>query len=121
MKLKFFILFVLFLGIGVATYAQAQTSAPSDKKDAPAQVVNLDQGKSGECPGHQTTVVKSDCKWVDANNDGICDTYNKAKKDCMEKCKGESAKGCDPAACTGHNDGAKSAGCCPSKDGKKSE
>ncbi|MCK9400230.1 MAG: hypothetical protein M0Q51_09615 [Bacteroidales bacterium] len=120
MKLKFFILFVLFLGIGAISYAQSQTSAPAEKKDAPAQVVNPDQGKSGECPGHQTTVVKSDCKWVDANNDGICDTCNKTKKDCMDNCKTGSEKKCDPAKCC-PNGGAKPAGCCPSKDGKKSE
>jgi len=119
MKIKFFILMVLFLGIGAISYAQSEASAPADKKDAPAQVVSPEPAKTAACPGHQTTEVKSECKWVDANNDGICDTCSKTKKDCMENCKGESKKGCDPAACSGHKEGAKSTGCCPSKDGKK--
>jgi hypothetical protein len=117
MKIKFFFLMVLFLGIGAATFAQAQTAAPAEKKDAPAQVVNPEPAKTGECQGHQSAEAKSECKWVDANNDGICDTCNKTQKECKENCKGESKKGCDPAACG--KEGGKSSGCCPSKDGKK--
>lgn len=121
MKIKFFYLLVLLMGIGVISYAQTESAAPADQKDAPVQAVSPEPAKTAECPGHQTMAAKTDCKWVDANNDGICDTCKKTEKECMEKCKGESAKGYDPAACTGHNDSAKSTGCCSSKGGKKSE
>jgi hypothetical protein len=120
MKSKFFILVVLFLGFGLITFAQAQTSAPAEKKDAPAQTIKADESKTAECP-HHATMEKSDCKWVDANNDGICDTCKKTEKECKESCKAASSdKKCDPAACTG-KEGEKSAGCCSSKGGKKVE
>ena len=117
MKSKFFFLLVLFLGIGAFTYAQTQTETPSDKKDVPAQTTTVDKVRSGDCPHHQQTAAKSECKWVDANNDGICDTCN--KKDCSDKCKNGSDKKCDPAICQYHKGGAKPAGCCHSKDSKK--
>ena len=120
MKIKFFILMVLFLGIGAISYAQSQASAPEEKKDSPAQVVNPEQGKTGECTGHMTSGAKADCKWVDANNDGICDTCKKTAKECQEKCATPATTGskCNPAAC-GSKEGTKSSSCCPSKGGKK--
>jgi len=115
MKLKFFILIVLFLGIGAISFAQAQSASPSEKKDAPAQVVAPDQGKTGECTGHQAG-AKAECKWVDANNDGICDTCKKTEKECKEACKPAEQK----SGCAMQKECGKSgASCCPSKDGKK--
>ena len=121
MKTKFFILVVLFLGIGAFTYAQTQAVAPSDKKDAPTQVVSPDQAKTGECVGHSTTGAKADCKWVDADGDGKCDTCKKTEKECKEACKPAATgakQGC-AATCPHAKDCGKSAGTAPSKDGQK--
>jgi len=119
MKTKFFILVILFLGIGAISFAQTQTAAPVDKKDAPAQVATPDQGTTMDCPGHKADAAKTDCKFVDANKDGKCDTCGKTEKECKESCKAESTmKGCDPKTCTGNKDG-KSGGCCSSKEPKK--
>lgn len=106
MKSKILILLLLFMGIGVVTFAQSQTTAPADKKEAPSQVSTADQ-----------PAAKADCKWVDADKDGICDTCG--KKDCGSKSSATMTKGCDPAACNYHKEGASSSGCCPSKSGKK--
>jgi hypothetical protein len=119
MKIKFFILMVLFLGIGAFTYAQT-TAAPAEKKDAPAQVTSPEKGKTGECTGHQAG-AKSECKWVDANNDGKCDTCGKTEKECKEKCAPASEpkkEGC-AASCPMHKECGESSGTKPSKDGKK--
>jgi len=121
MKIKFFILMVLFLGIGAITYAQSQASNPAEKKDSPAQVVNPEQGKTGDCAGHMTSGAKAECKWVDANHDGICDTCGKTEKECKEKCAPASEQkkeGC-AASCPMHKECGESHGTKTSKDGKK--
>jgi len=120
MKFKFFFLMVLFLGFGAVSFAQSTVT--SDKKDSTTPTVTTDQQKTGECT-HQTTVSSNaDCKWVDANNDGKCDSCGKTAEECKTACKPAAApsKGCDPAACPGHSkEATKSSSCCPSKDGKK--
>ena len=118
MKMKLFILMVLFLGIGAISYAQSQTSAPAEKKDAPAQVATPEQGKSGECTGHQAG-AKAECKWVDANNDGICDTCKKTEKECKESCKAGEQKSGTAAGCPMQKECGKTSSCCSSKGGKK--
>jgi Skp family chaperone for outer membrane proteins len=116
MKIKFFFLLVLFLGIGALTFAQAQTAAPAETKDVNTQVVAPDHAKTGECTGHGTMEAKADCKWVDANNDGVCDTCKKTEKECKEACKSAEPK----TGCAMQKECGKSgASCCPSKDGKK--
>jgi hypothetical protein len=112
MKSKILILVVLFLAIGIATFAQSVTTEV--KKETTTQTTTVDQSKTGGCAGHQTMGAKADCKWVDANNDGICDTCG--KKDCKDKCAtpASTEKKC-PSTCPG----AKSSGCTPAKDGKK--
>ena len=120
MKSKFFMLLVLFMGLGAFTFAQSQTDAPAGKQDAPVQASQVDQHKSADCPHHQAAVkpeCKVECKWVDANNDGVCDTCG--KKDCKEKCKTADGKKCDPSACTGMKADAKPSGCCSAKGNKK--
>lgn len=120
MKTKFFILVILFLGIGAISYAQSQTSTPAaDKSTTPVQVVAPEQGKTGECQGHQTTEMKADCKWVDANNDGICDTCKKTEKECKEACKTGEQKSGTSAGCPMQKECGKTSSCCPSKGGKK--
>ena len=119
MKTKFFILVILFLGIGAISYAQSQTSAPDVKKDAPTVVTTTDQAKTGECTGHQTTEVKAECKWVDANNDGICDTCKKTQKECKEACKAGEMKSGSAAGCPMQKECGKSPSCCSAKGGKK--
>jgi hypothetical protein len=122
MKTKFFILIALFLGISALTYAQTQTAAPTEKKDAPAAVTTPDHAKTGECTGHQTMEGKADCKWVDANSDGKCDTCGKTEKECKEACAPKAASsskaGC-AATCPHAEDCGKSSGTTPSKDGQK--
>jgi hypothetical protein len=117
MKMKFFILMILFLGIGAASYAQSQATT-TEKKDAPkAQVTTTtDQGsKTGECTGHQAG-TKADCKWVDANNDGKCDSCGKTEAECKEKCAPAPQKsGCSASCPMSKSCGETS----PSKDGKK--
>jgi len=119
MKTKFFFLLVLFLGIGALTYAQTQTAAPAETKDTPSQVVAPEQGKTGECTGHQDMGAKADCKWVDANNDGICDTCKKTEKECKEACKTGEQKSGTAAGCPMQKECGKTSSCCPSKGGKK--
>jgi hypothetical protein len=115
MKAKFFFIMVLFLGISALTYAQTQTT-PTEKKDANTQVVSPDKAKTGECTGHMTTGAKAECKWVDANGDGKCDTCGKTEKECKEACKpAEEKSGCPMQKECGKS----GASCCPSKDGKK--
>jgi hypothetical protein len=106
MKTKFFFLVILFLAIGAMSYAQTEAAAPSDKRDAPAQVATPEQGKTMDCPGHQAGTAKADCKWVDADKDGKCDTCGKTEKECKEKCTSASApkkEGCG-AACPMHKE-----------------
>ena len=119
MKMKFFFLLVLFLGFGVASFAQTQ--ATTEKKEAPkASVVNTDQGtKSGECSGHQSMGAKGDCKWVDANNDGKCDSCGMTQAECKEKCGTTTEpkkSGCSSSCPMSKSCGEASS---PSKDGKK--
>jgi hypothetical protein len=115
MKTKFFLLVIFFLGIGAISYAQTQTAAPAEKKDAPAQVVTPEQGKTTECAGHQAG-AKAECKWVDADKDGKCDTCGKTEKECKDACKPADQK----SGCPMQKECGKSgASCCPSKDGKK--
>jgi hypothetical protein len=105
MKTKFFFLVILFLGIGAISYAQTKTTAPAtDKSTAPAQVATPEQGKTGECQGHQTTEVKANCKFVDANLDGKCDNCGKTEKECQANCAPAPKKeGCG-AACPMHKE-----------------
>jgi hypothetical protein len=121
MKTKFFLLIVLFLGISALTFAQTQTSAPADKKDAPAVVTTPDNAKTGECTGHATMGAKAECKWVDADGDGKCDTCKKTEKECKEACKpaATSAKSGCAATCPHAKDCGKSTGTAPSKEGQK--
>lgn len=118
--MKFFILMILFLGIGAASYAQSQATT-TEKKDAPkAQITTTtDQGsKTGECTGHQATGTKADCKWVDANNDGKCDSCGMTQAECKEKCAPAESKksGCSASCPMSKSCGESSS---PSKDGKK--
>ena len=91
MKTKFFILIVLFLGISALTYAQTESSAPAEKKDAPTVVTTPDNAKTGECQGHANMGAKAECKWVDADGDGKCDTCGKTEKECKEACAPKAA------------------------------
>ena len=114
MKAKYFISFILFLAISAVSYAQTQTDAPAAKKDAPVQQTTVDQSKG--CSGHQGEAIgKADCKWVDANNDGVCDTCG--SKTCKDQSKASGSKNCDPGCHS--KDAVKPSGDCPSKDGKK--
>jgi hypothetical protein len=99
MKTKFFFLLVLFLGFGALTFAQAQSTAPAEKKDAATQVATPDNAKTGECTGHATMGAKADCKWVDANGDGKCDSCGKTEKECKEACKTTPAAETPKAGC----------------------
>jgi len=115
MKTKFFFLVVLFMGISALMYAQTQAVAPSEKKKT----------KSGECTGHGSMGAKADCKWVDVNGDGKCDSCDKTEKECKEACKTAHAKtatkkGC-AASCAHAKECGKSSGAAPSKDGKKDD
>jgi hypothetical protein len=121
MKTKFFFLVILFLAIGAMSYAQTEAAAPTDKKDAPSQVATPDQGKTMDCPGHQTGAAKADCKFVDANKDGKCDTCGKTEKECKEKCSSASApkkEGCG-ASCPMHKECGGSTGTTPATEPKK--
>ena len=122
MKTKFFLLLVIFLGISALTFAQSEATV-TEKKDANTQVVAPDHAKTGECAGHATMGAKADCKWVDANNDGVCDTCKKTEKECKEACKsgtaGPAAKTGCASTCPHAKDCGKSTGSSPSKDGKK--
>ena len=118
MKTKFFLLIVLFLGISALTFAQTQTAAPAEKKDAPTAVTTTDQAKTGECVGHSTTGAKADCKWVDADGDGKCDTCKKTEKECQEACAPKAAapkSGC-AASCAHAKECGKSTGTTPPKE-----
>jgi Tfp pilus assembly protein PilX len=85
MKTKFFflvvLLVVLFMGISAFMYAQSQATAPAETKDV----------KSTECSGHAAMGAKADCKWVDADGDGKCDTCKKTEKECKEACAPKAA------------------------------
>jgi hypothetical protein len=117
MKMKLFFFLVLFLGFGAASFAQAQ--AATDKQEAPkAQVVSTEKSsKTGECSGH-TMGAKADCKWVDANNDGKCDSCGMTQAECKEKCAPAETKksGCSSSCPMSKSCGEASS---PSKDGKK--
>lgn len=116
MKSKFLLLFVLFLAIGLASFAQTATTSSDVKKDTPAQTT-VDQSKTDACVGHGTA-TKADCKWVDTNKDGKCDTCGKTTEECKEKSATTTGSKCNPAAC-GSKDATKAGGCCPGKSGKK--
>jgi hypothetical protein len=119
MKTKFFLLVILFLAIGAMSYAQTEAAAPSDKKDAPAQVATPDQGKTMDCPGHQTGTAKADCKFVDANKDGKCDNCGKTEAECQAKCAPAPKKeGCG-ASCPMHKECMGSTGKAPETEPKK--
>lgn len=120
MKTKFFLLFVLFLGISAITFAQTETKAPAAKADAPAVVATPDHAKTGECTGHATTGTKADCKWVDADGNGKCDTCGHTEKECKEACKHEekapAAKSGCAASCAHAKECGKSTGTTPPKE-----
>ena len=110
----------LFLAFGAVSYAQSQADAPADKQDAPkAQVVTSDQNKSGECAGHHAAGTKAECKWVDANNDGKCDTCGMTEAECKEKCATAPKKEGCAASCPMHKECGHSSGTTPSDSGKK--
>jgi hypothetical protein len=111
MKTKFFFLLLLFVGFGLATFAQSQADAPAEKKDAPsAQIVAPDHAKAH--------AAKADCKFVDTNGDGKCDSCGMTEAECKAKCAPAESKkqGCS-SSCPMH----KSCGeaTAPPKDGKK--
>ena len=115
MKSKFFLLVILFMGISAFMYAQTEASAPVEKKEV----------KSMECSGHGAMGAKADCKWVDSNGDGKCDTCGKTEKECKEACKSTPAttsakQGCG-ATCPHAKDCGKSTGTAPVKEGEKKE
>ena len=119
MKTKFFFFFILFLGMCAFTYAQTETAAPVEKKDAPAvTTATPDAAKMGECAGHATMESKADCKWVDADGDGKCDTCKKTEKECKEACAPKAAapkSGC-AASCAHAKECGKSTGTTPPKE-----
>jgi hypothetical protein len=117
MKFKFFYLTIIFLGISSYTFAQAAVDAAPIKQDAPKQEVKQEKGKTADCPAYQA-VDKTDCKWVDANNDGRCDTCG--KKNCGKKVTASTSEKCPPAACSSKS-ATKARSCCSSKGGKKIE
>jgi hypothetical protein len=119
MKTKFFFLVVLFLGISALTYAQTQTSAPAQTKDAPSAVVAPEKAKSGDCAGQTTTGAKMDCKWVDTNSDGKCDKCGMTEKECKEACKTVETKSASAAGCPVQKECGKASSCCSSKGGPK--
>jgi hypothetical protein len=112
MKTKFFFLVVLFMGISAFMYAQSQATAPAETKDV----------KSTECSGHAAMGAKADCKWVDADGDGKCDTCKKTEKECKESCapKATTAKSGCASTCPHAKDCGKSTGTtAPVKEGEK--
>ena len=121
MKTKFLLFFVLFLGISALTFAQTESKAPASKTDAPAVVATPDQAKTGECTGHATMGAKAECKWVDANGDGKCDSCGKTEKECKEACapKATTTKSGCAATCPHAKDCGKSTGTASSKEGQK--
>ena len=118
MKTKFFLLTALFLGFAAMTYAQSESAAPAEKKDAPTVVSTPDQSKTGECQHHGTMGAKTECKWVDANGDGKCDTCGKTEKECKESCKATTEpkkEGCG-SSCPYHKEcGGKASSTAPPK------
>ena len=117
MKSKFFFLFVLFMGIGVYTFAQAAADVSTTKKDSPRQEVSIDNSKSTVSSSSSMT-AKSDCKWVDADKDGICDICG--KKDCGKKETKATMNSKSPSDCPVKSSCGKKT-CCSSKGGKKPE
>lgn len=119
MKTKFFFLVIFFLAIGAISYAQTKAAAPTDKKDAPAQVATPDQTKTMDCPGHQTMAAKADCKFEDANKDGKCDKCGKTEQECQAKgTPAPKKEGCG-TACPMHKECGKTTGTTPTTDPKK--
>ena len=117
MKTKFFLLIVLFLGISALTYAQTESAAPAETKDAPA-AITTDHAKTDGCQGHAEMGAKAECKWVDADGDGKCDTCKKTEKECKEACAPKAAatkSGC-AASCAHAKECGKSTGTTPPKE-----
>jgi hypothetical protein len=117
MKSKFFSLFVLFMLIGAYSFAQMATDGSNTQKDAPKKEVTIDNSK-GSVSASGNAAVKADCKWVDSNNDGLCDVCG--EKDCGKKEAKAATHVDNPSGCPVKSS-CKPSGCCPSKDGKKNE
>lgn len=109
MKMKSFILIVLFLGIGMMSYAQSQSEAPAAKKDAPA----IEHSKA--------TGAKAECKWVDANNDGKCDACGMTASECKEKCAPAPKKSGCASTCPMSKSCGENKAVAEPKDGRKPE
>ncbi len=117
MKIKLFILIILFLGIGAVCLAQSQPASASEKKETPkAQVVTTEKSVPAAATVDHT---KGQCKWVDANGDGKCDTCGKTEKECKENCTPAPKKSGCSSACPMHKECGEAPGTTPSKDGKK--
>ncbi len=116
MAKKFFFLVLMFFAISALVSAQSQSVPSESKKNAPAQTVQQDKAKIGECTGHQDG-HKTECKFVDANSDGLCDTCG--KKDCKDATKSGAAEPAKAAGCPYQKECGKSSSCGTAKDGKK--
>ena len=114
MKSKFFFLFVFFMAIGAYTFAQSAAETAPAQKDATQKEVAVQKSTTGTA-GQTVTMSQDDCKWVDANNDGICDTCGKT--DCGKKSAKASTS--SPADCPVKSSCKSSSSCCSSKGGKK--
>jgi len=108
--MKFFILTVFFLGIGIVSFAQSKPGASKSKKDSQTQAAASEKAT--------TTTEKKDCTWVDANKDGLCDVCG------SKECKGKAAataprkSGCSPS-CPMLRECGKAEGTAPPKEDKK--
>ncbi len=91
MKIKILFITLLFLGFSAAVMAQSQ-EVPAAKKDA---ATTQTMTKSGDCSGTHT--AKADCKWVDKNNDGLCDVCG--SKECKDKQAAAAPKSSSAAPC----------------------
>ncbi|MFO7613546.1 MAG: hypothetical protein R6W71_02800 [Bacteroidales bacterium] len=112
MKMKFFILTVFFLGIGIVSFAQSKSETRKTQKEAQSQTVAPDQVK--------TTSAKAECTWVDANKDGLCDICG--SKECKSKAAATAPRksGCSPS-CPVIKECGKAESTAPAKEGKKED
>jgi hypothetical protein len=101
MNIKSFIIILILVAFGIAAMAQSQEAPAAAKKDVPAQTISADKAKTGDCAGHQTS-AKADCKWVDANNDGLCDVCG--SKECKDKKQTAAPKSGAAAPCPHYKD-----------------
>ncbi len=116
MSKRFFILILMLFAFSTLVCAQSQSVSTDSKKNTPAPTVQQDKAKTGECTGHMEA-HKAECKFVDANNDGLCDTCG--KKDCKEASKSGTATPSKTEGCPYQKECGKSPSCTTGKDGKK--